>query len=521
MKMKQLRHKVWATACALECYYMLPYGWIINPRDKPSEQRTIAQLGEQFLDVCCREVPELKDVLPGTRAHAKEVVMQWREGKMEAIRALRMEYRADITASEEELSKWEVRRLRVEQLRTLLVTAFHKHPWVGISAVPATATFTRAQRILIQANKLLVMLAVSMLLSYNRGLGCCTAYKEHLGCHGASVDSPCHGYVTCYELYKVRDEGGFPREVYENPEMYGDPEDFQCKAFPDPNIITHRFYSIVLSIGIMSPITMLLTTLFVFGGAKLVPKHWTKRSVKSRDSGEKGGKLYGLIRNIFFLAYMVSLSQDYVGQVLVRYFVYFSNIAEAAGVILARWLLLFRQKTKTLRTSLYFINEVVFKKRDPAAVLETMAVMEEKELELHEAERDAAATFTVARSELDSVSVQLAYVLIIFVWAGTLWFLLALAMLIRNMLGDGSENEIIFRWMQAVAVDNLVIHSFNAIFLHITLQKIRERQIATQSSNAAVLEWYEDYVGKYLKTSYCHDLEDMIGEEMMTVEYER
>ncbi|KAK3272664.1 hypothetical protein CYMTET_19055 [Cymbomonas tetramitiformis] len=519
VKLRDTRLKVWATVCALECYKELPFGWVLNPGDIPSKQLTLGQLTEGYLLKQCEEFPQLAELLPGIRERAKQHVAFWKDHKLEAIKALRQESIDNQAASEAELSIMEQRMLRVKQNWDLLLGAMNKHPWACIYSVPSSAAFTRSQRILVEANKLLVMLFISMLLMYNRGNNCCASYKEWLGCEGATAATECHGKTTCSELYQVRDDRSFDAEVYERASETGQhPENFECRDFPDPNIITHKFYSILISVTIMTTISMLLVVMFSIGGNKPVPTHWTKKTKKKEKANEKRSGIYWLLSNGIFLLSLLSTRGDYVGRLLVRYFVHFSQFAERLGYTVARALHLLYERMKKIRTSIWFINEVLIKRRDPAAVLEALEVAEEKERERKRVSSHAATTFEVARTEMDSFSVQLAYVIIALVWALTIWFLLTFSKLIRDSMGDGVDTLMILNWLESVATDVILIHAMRALVIHVLLHKLREKKLIMQSKDTIVLEWYEDYIGKYLNTAYCLELENTIGEEMMTMD---
>ncbi|KAK3240656.1 hypothetical protein CYMTET_49520 [Cymbomonas tetramitiformis] len=510
---RNLREKVWATCCALECYYRLPFGFILNPQEVPSEQRTLAQLGEHFLVTTCETEPDLSAALPAVRETAARLVDEWQDSKIEAIKALRQECIDNEAAVASEMSKWEQRALRMTELKRLVTGALNNHPWAAIRSVSVDAVFSRSQRILVEANKLMVMLLVNMLLQYNRGLGCCVSFKTHLGCEAATISSDCHGVTTCAELYDLRDKEGLPREVYQDSRTQ--PNEWQCTAFPDENNISHQIYAVAISVIIMAPMTIYLTTLFILGGSKLVPNHWTKGKTVKKTVGGEGSKSLWFLRNMIFLGSLFLAKQQMAGQLLVRYFVYFSRCTERAAFALARVGHKLYASTKRLRVTIWFLSETLLKGRDPAALLETLEVLEQKEKEAREAELDAAATFTVASSELNSFPVQLAYVSLALMWALTVWFLLTFAMLIRSMLGDGAENTIVFLWLSSVAVDVLGIHLARGVALHLAKEKYRERKLMLQSKSIIVMEWYEDYISKYLNTAYCRDLEEMIEEEMM------
>ncbi|KAK3289078.1 hypothetical protein CYMTET_3484 [Cymbomonas tetramitiformis] len=468
----QAADKLWATLCAAACLHRLPFSWTFNPWDLPSDQRTPAQLAEGYLERACGQYPSLRAALPELRDCAAASVKAWHEARLEAIRGLRAETQANKLAAEQEMSQWERRQLHARELRRLWVDAVMQHPWVGLTRIPCTAAFTRSQRILVECNKLLVSLFVVLMLEYNKGLDCCVEYKEWLGCLGATTESACWGYSTCKELYEIRDKQAFPAVVYSRAEEVGQhPEDYNCVAFPNSREIMDQFWSVVINLVIITPLTLLLSTMFTYGGTKVVPNHWRNTGTGDNEPPSGRSRLLVGLQNLLFLAAVVSTAgSDMLGRLTTRYFVYFTDFAEQAGAITARWAHTVRRQIRTLWLAAWFTRDVVIRGRDPAAVLELMEVWEKHEAERHLAKADATATFTAARNELDSVSVQLAYLMILVMWVFTVWFQLTFATLIRNMLGDEAETEIILRWLLTLAADSLVITIVQAVLLHLAVQ---------------------------------------------------
>ncbi|KAK3258473.1 hypothetical protein CYMTET_32483 [Cymbomonas tetramitiformis] len=488
----------------------------------PPEQRTLSQLGEHYLLGLNAEFPDLAEALPAVRATAQKVVQMWTKRRNEAIKELRKEHLDNQAVSEAELSKWELRHLWVQRMTALFMSSLSKHPWLAIRNTLPSATFSKPQRILVETNKLLVMLFCTMWLQWMRGTACCVLQKEWLGCEGATEFSECppnSGYTTCEQLNTATSDEGFTSDFYAEAEARGQhPEDFECHEFPSDHILMHTVYTVVLCLSISIPITVMLVTLFTVGGHKPTPKHWVKKPKKREDGvAAKTGAIW-LLKNIVFVVLVMLGKTEMLGRILIRYFLYFTTLAERAGAKVGLFFSSMYAQTKKLRTSIWFLNEVVVKRRDPAAVLEILEVMEEKEKERTTAAVDAAATFQVARSSVDSFMQQMAYVLIALIWAATIWFLLTFSMIIRNMLGASAEITILTQWVQSVATDILCIHVVRAVFLHLLSEYVREKKIQMQSSDTALLEWYEDYVGKYLNTAYCRTLESMIGEELETMD---
>ncbi|KAK3237698.1 hypothetical protein CYMTET_52245 [Cymbomonas tetramitiformis] len=199
----ELKAKVWATLCSVERYKLLPFGWVVNPQEPPSERRTLEEISMMYLDRQTIHWPALEAARAGLMEEAAKVVKNWNDDRVEAISNLRTKVKKDKDVAREGMSekekKLEWRQGVLDELWMMVCS----HPFMAIWAVKATEPFTRAQRILVMVNGFMLMLMMELWLAWSRASLCCTGYKTYLGCSPATADAECWGYTTCFELYEV------------------------------------------------------------------------------------------------------------------------------------------------------------------------------------------------------------------------------------------------------------------------------------------------------------------------------
>ncbi|KAK3257370.1 hypothetical protein CYMTET_33540, partial [Cymbomonas tetramitiformis] len=198
----ELKAKVWATLCSVERYKLLPFGWVVNPQEPPSERRTLEEISMMYLDRQTIHWPALEAARAGLMEEAAKVVKNWNDDRVEAISNLRTKVKKDKDVAREGMSekekKLEWRQGVLDELWMMVCS----HPFMAIWAVKATEPFTRAQRILVMVNGFMLMLMMELWLAWSRASLCCTGYKTYLGCSPATADAECWGYTTCFELYE-------------------------------------------------------------------------------------------------------------------------------------------------------------------------------------------------------------------------------------------------------------------------------------------------------------------------------
>ncbi|KAK3265059.1 hypothetical protein CYMTET_26234, partial [Cymbomonas tetramitiformis] len=508
---------VWATALALHRYWAMPFGWCCNPRDLPSRRATMDQRAERFLEQKCATYATLAEILPRVHEAADEAIHLWIDNKLEGIRGLRRRVLGDKEAALSDLSESERRRLKMGEYHTKLVVALKQHPWIKIMALPCTQPFTRTQRILVEVNKLLVLLFISLLLVFNNVQTCCIEFKQHLGC-AADTTSECWGKATCAELYQAQADHTLPPELYEE---FGEdhPDNFVCTAFPQQNdgsqhIVMDQIWSAIIAVGISLPINLLLTLLFEFGGKPLVPRHWRKSAKANRkrlaaDSGS-GNRSWA---DVLYVVIVFLIDQRALLFAYARIaFQYASTLVLYALEHLQGVQRLLQRHYLRTRKALWFLREVTVRGKDVATALDGLEVLEQQEQERQAAEQKAKLLFKLARNEMKSVFVQIGYFSMAGVWAVSLFMQLVFVVQIREMKGEEAENEILLAWLITAVMENLVLHLGKAILLRLSITIAVEEMHNRSDKEGAVMAWYEGYIVRFLRPTYQQgDEEDMGG----------
>eukprot|EP00854_Cymbomonas_tetramitiformis_P008311 gene8311-9873_t len=145
----ELKDKIWATICCLERYKLLPFGWVVNPQELPSERRTLEEISLMFLERQKAQYPVLEMEMEDLVEDAKAVVKQWNDERVEAISKLRAKVKKDKDIARDGMSEKEKSAEWRQGWRNELWMMVCSHPFLAIWAVKATEPFTRAQRILV------------------------------------------------------------------------------------------------------------------------------------------------------------------------------------------------------------------------------------------------------------------------------------------------------------------------------------------------------------------------------------
>eukprot|EP00854_Cymbomonas_tetramitiformis_P000771 gene771-1245_t len=476
-----VKTKVWATICCIERYRLLPFEWVVNPRELPSERRTLEQIATMYLNRQKVEWPQVGAVMEQLCQDAKKQVTKWRDDHLEAITALRQKVDEDKELTRAGMSEIEQTRERREGLRRELWTLWQSHPFMQIAAVGPTAPFTRAQQLLVLVNGFLFMLMVELWLEWSRASLCCTAFKTYLGCTPATADSECWGYTTCFELYEARDDEVLPQFLQA--------EEYTCVEFPRAGVIMDMVYKALITVGISLLVNLALSALFTIGGTPSVLKFLApaKRGMVSKMLGSSR------LENTFYFLFTVILDFTWLARILARYFLMLANFCDAIYVHLREAWKTVADQIRRARRTLWFMLQVFIYRRDTAVVLQGMEVNLKKEAEEAVERLVLAATVTVARAELDSLFVQTCYILMTLTWALVIWFQLVYAVQLRSLEGPASEHRVINGWLLAVILENCGLAVFKTMILNYSIYKAIIYFEASAKGELGVTGWYERF----------------------------
>eukprot|EP00854_Cymbomonas_tetramitiformis_P017120 gene17120-20355_t len=159
--------------------------------------------------------------------------------------------------------------LRRRFWRRTLHALIRVHPLGAIMLVAATEPYSRSERILVQTNSFMLMLLCTVWFHYTRAYTCCQAFREALSCPaGADVSAPCFGFEVCSTLKQATARGLLPLEAAGSS--------FECTAFPQQTLLG-RVCAVLVMVSIISPVTIILSQIFVVSGTASIPAHWKAR----------------------------------------------------------------------------------------------------------------------------------------------------------------------------------------------------------------------------------------------------
>eukprot|EP00854_Cymbomonas_tetramitiformis_P016035 gene16035-19017_t len=146
-----------------------------------------------------------------------------------------------------------------------------------------------------EGNTFVLMLVLTVWFFYSKAVNCCTDFRAFLACPEARGDlqAVCLGSSSCTALAGASAGDELPAELQA--------EDFVCRAFPQ-GTITDRVYVMLMIIGIITPVTLALSQLFITAASAEVPGHWGRRITKRTES-VLGATVLAAVQTAFVAAY--------------------------------------------------------------------------------------------------------------------------------------------------------------------------------------------------------------------------
>ncbi|KAK3269123.1 hypothetical protein CYMTET_22412, partial [Cymbomonas tetramitiformis] len=293
----ELTRQTWATLCALAYYNQLPFEWHVNPEAPLVERETLGQqawrwvceavpaaLGHESLpDIVLQDLQEFQELA----AIAVDTWQQQHERRCEQFQDAELveTIASDLsTASQGDKArcvgegaagKWRLGRAMRQFADHVRLT----HPLAQIYLVHPMDCFTRGQRIIVQANTILTLLAMAIVTGYHRAVSCSAALRENLGCPSRLSFQPvvpssaCLGENDDVRLQEARQSGMLPEELRD--------EDFVCNEFPRRTLpdVTCAVAAMAFTILL---IAALLSAVYKRGWAVVSPDHWHLSPSKPR-----------------------------------------------------------------------------------------------------------------------------------------------------------------------------------------------------------------------------------------------
>ncbi|KAK3272025.1 hypothetical protein CYMTET_19652, partial [Cymbomonas tetramitiformis] len=494
-------HQLWATLCAIERYKKLPFKWIINPEAPAAEHRTLEDLAEDSVQTICKDDPALHSLLSHAREQARAVVDIWHAEHLSNLALFRKASQEEMKRWDKLQTDWERRAKHIQQWKELWRTLCFSHPWVSIWMASFLDPFSRTQRVVVQANNMLVMLMVQLMLFYSKGTTECDCYREHLGCSALATGEPCWGESTCLGLFWQRDQGLLPDHL--------DPNNQECfGAFPDPDSWRDRAWSSLISVVIMLPIARTFSALFTIGGSPVIPRslrHKPSASLRHKPSA-RWQKVFGepnmaRIEMLWFVILTILFDQQHLGQ---AFSIYFQYITRSVDEVFFQAKLIYTKlhaRYCSFREAVIFFYRTRALGRDPGLILQDMEVQQEYAIRRQEMLSGVASVFRI-RNELDSLLVRVCYIVIGVWWITLVWLLITYSTLIRNMLGKSAESQILRDWLIALMLDTFGMHIIKTFTVKILAALFVRKMLRARKSAEADMLFYEEYVYKKLGLHY-------------------
>eukprot|EP00854_Cymbomonas_tetramitiformis_P001134 gene1134-1693_t len=276
------------------------------------------------------------------------------------------------------------------------------HPLTAIFLVTATEPFTRSDRILVQANTFICMLLFAVWFFYSKAVNCCRELRTLLSCPSSSdVDSACLGFLTCAEL------------------AVGESD---------------RIWMAFIMIGILTPLTLMLSRLFILAANANIPNNWEIREVPKKGIGSAGIATAAL-QTVLLTIYAI--------------FFKFEKMNKAIAV-----------------TFVAVIGAIVKSSKGATSRNHPRVDLPTERAELH--------------PRIHVNMQHIAYGVIIVLWFVISWTLFTYASLLRNMMSAKAENEFLTMWAVAFGLGLFGVETLQIIFIQIFASVIGEKLQSTQ-----------------------------------------
>ncbi|KAK3273099.1 hypothetical protein CYMTET_18642 [Cymbomonas tetramitiformis] len=415
-----------------------------------------------------------------------------------------------LTSVQESMSEEELRQKKRDENRQFLQLVAASHPYVAIYYGRFTDTFSRAQRGLVLASSMLVMLFTTLYFSWNKGNNCCNSFKEWLGCEVGGTE--CWSYTTCQELYTAQEDKNFPRWMYSPPDSeatstWNDPDDWVCTAFPSDTIMD-KVYVMVYTLVMQLPPVLLLTTIFTLGNTPVIPAFWSKsKKYKKLMRGTQNTRVE--LALYFVLTFLLDTQR--LSRALARYFLVLASVVFKSMGGIRRTLDMLQKANQRNRHTMHFLWETRVRGRNANWVFQEMESEAARKSELKLASLATEGAFQVESTHMDSLLLQMGYVLIFFGWGVLMMYLLTYSVAIADTMGKDEETAVLGNWVVFLIIDQFGIHVVKTLCIKVLVQKIMTKLQERAKGEAGLVTWYEMYIMTNLQTKYT-----LAGDELDT-----
>ncbi|KAK3287319.1 hypothetical protein CYMTET_5166 [Cymbomonas tetramitiformis] len=477
-------HDVWATLLVVQRLMTYPFTWIENPDDPSWKHVTIQSNSEQYIARQCHEYPALRRCLPELERIASEHTQHWtknhekRIADMYAAQQLSQDNVGNKTQSfvekcgrglkrgEQAMSGFKTFRASFKRSAVTLAKA---HPVTAIFMVSATEPFTRSDRILVQANTFICMLLFAVWFFYSKAVNCCRELRTHLSCPSSSsdVNAPCLGFPTCAALAVGEHADGEPEEL---AMMHGK---FVCTAFPQ-STYADRLWMVLIMIGIITPLTITLSNLFIMHANANIPKNWEIRQVPKKNVAGVGTTT-AVLQTALLMLYAI--------------FFKFEKMNKAIAVT---FVTIFKTIIKTIIELSAYVQAIL-----ASSLSRCLGAREANKVRnrFDDSQGPPLLAELNGLGSLTQANMQhVAYCIIAVLWLTIAWTLFTYSMLLRDMMSIKTQNEFFAMWATAFGVGMFGVETMQIILIQIFASIVGDKIHMLFADIDQSMLWFEKFI---------------------------
>eukprot|EP00854_Cymbomonas_tetramitiformis_P001366 gene1366-1968_t len=318
------------------------------------------------------------------------------------------------------------------------------HPVTAIFMVMATEPFTRSDRILVQANTFICMLLFAVWFFYSKAVNCCLELRTHLSCPRSSdIDTPCIGFPTCAALTAGESD---------------------------------RIWMVLIMISIITPLTIVLSNLFIVHANATIPKNWEIRQVPKKNVAGVGTTT-AMLQTALLTLYAI--------------FFKFEKMNKAIAVT---FVAILKTIIKTIIEMPAHVKAIL-----ASSVCRCSGAREENKYKLRNHFGGSQGAPLLAElnglgSLIKANMQRVAYCLIAVLWLIIAWMLLTYAMIMGDMMSTEAQNQFFAMWATAFGVGLFGVETMQIILIQIFASIIGDKIHMMFADIDPSMLWFEKFI---------------------------
>ncbi|KAK3240589.1 hypothetical protein CYMTET_49574 [Cymbomonas tetramitiformis] len=345
------------------------------------------------------------------------------------------------------------------------------HPLIAIVLTPFSAALSRAERIMLQVNTFIILLALALFFSYTKAVNCCIDAKDHLGCpDSGDVFGACLGFSTCPMVFVSGKNGLRPAEL---PAWDWE----HCDAFPTDDLFG-RLLVVVIMVMTLLPINAFFQALFTLTTSMPVPLCWRSQPTRDKQTSKRLGPL-------------ASTALHIVATLLYAFLETFSRFNKAVALLIVSLVTLIVSPVQHISQAfrrLYKRFKVFTRWSDFTRIQhDSKDTMRAQMLETIQQ--------YVAPAVDGSVEVM-GYLLLVSFWGCLTWVLAAQGAILRKTMAEDAQVKVIELWVIAAISENFGVAAVHLMGMKLGAVWIGSRFQAALDGQFRIATWYEEYVVK-------------------------